>query len=214
MGKLIWFLLILLIRVPFCYAQQITQELKYQLVESILKELTPPFTYAKRGLDGKYYRPSLTIDDTVAVRLLLLDHPYSTDDDYHTVLASEGSPELANVMQYFSLADVTYMRQQLPASKLFNVEQAKIQEPWVRVIALDTLTAMNKRLGWQVDFLSADSLRQRYGSDKVFVIWDILFSKDHKRALVNVSDDGWKTCVYSKVKTVWRREAILYAVEH
>ena len=39
-----------------CRAQQVTEKLKYQLVESILEELLPHFAYAKRGPDGRYRR--------------------------------------------------------------------------------------------------------------------------------------------------------------
>lgn len=208
MKKAIWFLLWLLPGAVACRTQQVTEKLKYQLVESILKELPPHFAYAKRGPDGRYQRQPPMAMDTPVVRLLLLDHAYSTDADYQTRLASEGT------LKYFSPADVAYMRQQLPASKLFKFEQAKIREPWVTVISLDTVMALNKRLGWRADYLSADSLLQRYGSDQTYAIWGVLFSKDHKRALVNMGDNGWETRVYTRTGTAWRREATLYMVEY
>ena len=82
------------------------------------------------------------------------------------------------------------------------------------MISLDTVMALNKRLGWRVDFLSGDSLLQRYGSDRIFAIWGILFSKDHKRALVNLGGNEWETRVYTKAGKVWRREATLCMVEY
>ena len=214
MEKSVWFLLLLLPGMVACRAQQVTEKLKYQLVESILEELPPHFAHAKRGPDGRYRRQPPMATDTPVVRLLLLDHAYSTDAHYQIVLADEGTTERVQALKYFSPADIAYLRQQLPASKLFKFEQVKIREPWVTVISLDTVMALNKRLGWRVDFLSGDSLLQRYGSDRTFAIWGILFSKDHKRALVNLGGDGWETRVYTKAGTVWRREATLYMVEY
>ncbi|MDB5233579.1 MAG: hypothetical protein JWR44_572 [Hymenobacter sp.] len=214
MGKFIWVLFLFLSGLGTCCAQQSTEKLAYQLAESILKELPAPFAFAKRGPDGKYYRHPPGANDTPTVRLLLLDHPYSTDADYLFVSAGEGTPERAEALKYFSPADVAYMRQQLPASKRFKFEQVKIQEPWVTVISLDTVMAMNKRLGWRARILARDSLVQRFGSDRAFGIGGILFSKDHKRALVNVGGEGWETCVYVKTGTAWRREATLYMVEY
>lgn len=214
MPKSVWFLLLLLPGMVACHAQQITEKLKYQLVESIVKELTPPVVHAKRGLDGRYHRQPPVATDTPVVRLLLLDHTHSTDADYRIVLAGEGTPEQGQAMKYFSLADIAYMRKQLPASKLFKFEQVKIREPWVTVIPLDTLMALNRRLRWGVEYLSGDSLLQRYGGDRTFAIWGILFSKNHKRAVVNAGGDGWQTRVYVKTGTVWRREADLYMVEY
>ena len=197
-----------------CRAQQVTAKLKYQLVESILKELTPPAIYAKRGPDGRYYRQPPMATDTPVVRLLLLDHAYSTDADYQIVLANEGALEQRQAMKYFSPADMAYMRQQLPASKLFKFEQVKIRESWVTVISLETVMALNKRLGLGAEYLSSDSLLQRYGSDQIFAIWGVLFSKNQKRALVNAGGNGWQTHVYVKTGTVWRRESDLYMVEY
>ncbi len=214
MRKSIWFLLLLLPGTVACRAQKVTEKLKYQLVESILQELPPRFVYAKRGPDGRFHRQPPMAMDTPIVRLLLLDHAYSTDADYQIVLANEGTPERAQAMKYFSPADVAYMRQQLPASKVFKFEQAKIREPWVTVISLDTVMALNKRLRWGIDFVSGDSLLQRYGSDQTYAIWGVLFSKDHKRALVNMGGNGWETRVYTKVGTAWRKEATLYIVEY
>lgn len=214
MEKSVWSLLLLLPGMVACRAQQVTEKLKYQLVESILKELPPRFVYAKRGPDGRYHRQPPMATDTPVVRLLLLDRSYSTDADYQLVLANEGTPEQGQIIKYFSPADIAYMRQQLPASKLFKFEQVRIQEPWVTVISLDTVIALNKRLRWRAEYLSGDSLLQRYGSDKTFAIWGILFSKNHKRALVNAGGNGWQTSVYVKKGGVWRREADLYMVEY
>lgn len=214
MGNYIWLLLLLLPGLVACRAQQINEKLKYQLVESILGELPPRLVYTKRGPDGRFYRHTSTVTDTPVVRLLLLDHAYSTDADYQIVLANEGTPERAQAMKYFSAADLAYMRQQLTASKLFKFEQAKIRKPSVTVIPLDTVMALNKRLRWGVGFLIGDSLLNRYGSDKTFAIWGILFSKDHKRALVNMGGNGWETRIYTKAGIAWRRKATLYMVEN
>lgn len=197
-----------------CRTQRVRETLRYQLVESILEELPPYFTYAKRGPDGRYHRLPPMATDTPVVRLLLLDHAHSTDADYPIVLAKEGTPEQGQLMKYFSPADIAYMRQQLPASKLFKFEQAKIRKPWVTVIPLDTVMALNKRLRWGAEYLSGDSLLQRYGSDQTYAIWGILFSRNHKRALVNAGGNGWQTRVYVKVGKNWRREADLYMVEY
>jgi len=213
MKKFIWFLLLLPGAIP-CRAQPAVEKLRYQLAESILKEFQPPFAFAKRTPDGKYHQQPPMATDTPTVRLLLLDHPYSTDADYEIVLAEEDTPEQARARKYFSPADIAYMRQQLPASKEFKFEQAKIRKPDVRVISLDTLMAMNKRLGWRARILTLDSLFQRFGSDRTFTIGGILFSKDHKRALVNVGGEGWETCVYISTKTGWRREDTLITVEY
>ncbi|AMJ66976.1 hypothetical protein [Hymenobacter sp. PAMC 26628] len=215
MKKSICFLLLLLPGIMAVHAQQVPEKLKYQLAESILQELSSNFVYAKRSPDGRYYRQPPMATDTPVVRLLLLDHASSTDADYQIVLASEGTSEHAQAIKYFSSADVAYMCTQLPADKLFKFEQAKIRESWVTVIPLDTITAIDQRLGWRARFLARDSLFQRYGSDKTFTIWGFLFSKNHKRALVNVgTGDGWETCVYTKAGTAWHKEATLYMVDY
>ncbi|MDO7845335.1 hypothetical protein Q5H92_03125 [Hymenobacter sp. M29] len=214
MKKVIWFLVWLLPQAIPSRAQSAAEKLRYQLAESILKEFPAPFAYAKRTSDGKYHRQPPMATDTPTVRLLLLDRPYSTDADYEIVLAGEGTPAQAQARKYFSTADIAYMRQQLPASKRFKFEQARIREPGVRVISLDTLMAMNKRLGWRARILARDSLFQRFGSDRTFAIGGILFSKNHQRALVNVGGEGWEACVYTKVGTGWRREATLIMVEY
>ncbi|MDO7850143.1 hypothetical protein [Hymenobacter convexus] len=214
MRKFVWFLPLLLLEAAACRAQRVPEKLKYELLESILNTLPRPFAYAKRGTDGKYHRLPPMATDTPTVRLLLLDHPYSSDDDYQVVLARDGTYERAQVLQYFSLADVAYMRQQLPASQTFKFEQSKIRQPGVTVLSLDTLTALNQRLGQRAHILMRDSLLQRYGSEQPFFVGGILFSKDHKRALVNVGGDGWETSVYSNTGTGWRREATLYVVEY
>ncbi|MCC3151817.1 hypothetical protein Q3A66_00670 [Hymenobacter sp. BT770] len=209
-----WFLLVLFLGLSSCSAQHVTERLTYQLAQSILLEMRPSFVDAKLGPDGKYHRQAAVATDSPTVRLLLLDHPYSSDDDYKFVLAGKGSYEHTQLLKYFSPSDLAYMRRQLTASKLFKFEQAKIRQPWVRVIPLDTVIAINKRLGWRARILARDSLLQRYGSERAFSLSGILFSKDHKRALVNISDDGWVTCVYSKVGTAWREGELLYLVEY
>jgi hypothetical protein len=203
-----------LLKIATCQAQQAFEKLRYELAESVLNDLPRPFIYAKRGADGKYHRLPPMPTDTPNARLLLLDRPRSTDANYQVILAGDGTYEHAQLLKYFSVADVAHMRQQLPASKAFKFEQAKIQEPWVTVVALDTLLALNKRLGWRALILERDSLLQRYGSDRTFFIEGILFSKNRKRALVNVGGDGWETCVYTKSGTVWRKETTLYRVEY
>jgi hypothetical protein len=213
MKKFIWLLLLLLPKTVLSRAQLVTEKLKYALIESILDDLPTPFAYAKRGADGKYHRQPPMVMDTPTVRLLLLDHPSTSEANYQLVLAREGTHELTQVMKYFTAADVNCMRQQLSANKNFKIEQAKIQKSWVTVISLDTVMALNRRLGWRAEYLSGDSLLQRYGSDRTYAIWDIFFSTNHKRALVNTSDSGgWQTHVYIKTGTAWRREATLYAV--
>lgn len=207
-----WLPLLLLLKAPLTCAQQPSERLTYELAESILNDLPTPFAYAKRGADGKYHRLPPMPMDTPTVRLLLLDHPYSTDANYRIVLAGEGTPERTEALKYLSPADLAYMRQQLPASKRFRFEQAKIQEPWVTVVSLDTVMAINKRLGWQAEYAGRDTLFQRYGADRTFAIWGVLFSKNHKKALVNTANEGWQTSVYTKTKTGWRREGILYSV--
>ena len=214
MKKFIGFLLLFLPVGIGCRAQQITEKLKYELAESILRELPPAFVYAKRGADGKYHRQPAMVTDTPVVRRLLLDHPYYTNADYEIVMASEGTHERAQALKYFSAADLVYMRQQLPASKLFKFEQTKIQDPQVTVVALDTVMVLNKRLGWRARVLANESLLQRYGSSTTLAIGGLLFSKDHKRALVNVAGDGWTTSVYTKEGKAWRRVATLILVEY
>lgn len=212
MRKFIGPLLLVFLGVTLCHAQHPIEKLMYQLAESILKDLPPRFAYAKRSSDGRYHRLPPMATDTPIVRPLLLDHPYFTGADFEFVLAGEGTPKRAEALKYFSPADVVYMRQQLPASRGFRFEQIKIREPWVTVIPLDTVLAINKRLGWRADFWGSDSLLQRYGTDMTFAIWGVLFSKNHKRALVNMTSEGWETCVYVKVGTAWRKEATLYEV--
>ena len=104
------------------------------------------------------------------------------------------------------------MRQQLPASKRFRFEQAEIQVPWVTVVPLDTVMGLNNRLGWQAEYMGRDALFQRFGADRTFAILGILFSRNHKKALVNTADEGSQTCLYTKTRTGWRREATLYSV--
>jgi hypothetical protein len=213
MKKIIWLLLLLLHGTVLSRAQQMTEKLKYALIESVLDELPTPFAYAKQGADGKYHRQPPMVMDTPTVRLLLLDHPYTTEANFQLVLAREGTDEQTQVMKYFTAADVACMRQQLTASKYFKIDQASIQKSWVTVISLDTVMALNRRLGWRAEYLSGDSLLQRYGSDRTYAIWDIFFSTNHKRALVNTSSSGgWQTSVYVKAGTAWRKEATLYAV--
>lgn len=212
MKRINWLLPLFLLKVATCQAQQALEKMRYELAESILNNLPTPFTYAKRGPDGRYHRLPPMPMDTPTVRLLLLDHPYSTDADYRMVLAGEGTPERAELLKYLSPTDVAYMRQQLPVSQQFRFEQAKVREPWVTIVPLDSVLAINKRLGWQAQSLGRDTLFRRYGADRIFAIWGAFFSKNHKRALVNTADEGWRTCVYTKTKTGWRRTAILYNI--
>ncbi|UOQ98529.1 hypothetical protein MUN81_03335 [Hymenobacter sp. 5317J-9] len=214
MQKFGFLLLLLLFEAVVCRAQEGAEKLKYQLVEAILEELPTQFAYAKLGPDGLYHRLPPMVTDTPVVRLLLLDHPYSTDLDYRIVLAEDGTYERTQLLKYFTAADVAYMRQQLPASKLFRFEQAKFREPWVTVVSLDTMMALNKRLRRETEFSSSNLLLQRYGNDRTTAVWGILLSKNHKRALVNVGGDGWRTSVYVKRGTTWYKETDLFVVAY
>ena len=214
MKKLISLLLLFLPGTRLCHAQQVLYKLRYQLVESILSELPPQFTYARLGPNGKYQRLRPMVTDTPTVGLRMLDHVHLGDDDYRLVLAAEGTQEETALLKYFSRADLVYMRQQVPSSENFGFEQAKILEPWVKVVPLDTVMAMNKRLSWQARTLGRDLLFERYGTDNTLTIWSVLFSKNHQRALVNVGSEGWETSVYIKQGATWRREASLMMVEY
>lgn len=196
-----------------CSAQQLDEKLIYQLAEDVMVDLPPPILHAKRGQDGKYHWYQPTPAETPALLLLLLDRSGLPDEANQFVLPGLTTNERTQAQRYFSARDLAYMRQQLPASKQFRFEQAKLRDSWVKIVHLDTIQALRKRLGWQGEFLLSDSLIRRYGSQNTFCIWGALFSINHQRALVSSSSyDGWATYVYKKVGPIWRREAVLRQV--
>lgn len=198
-----------------CSAQQVSEKLIYQVAEAILEELGPTaISSAKLGVDGKYHWQKPMPTDILTLRLLLLDHSYSTDEVGQFVLAKDGTQAQARVLTYLTLSDLAYMRQQLPQARQFRFEQTKIRDSWVKIIPLDTVVALNKRLGRQAEYLLGNSLLQRYGSYQTFTIYDVLFSKDHQRALVGFSRDGEhsETSVYKKTGFIWRKEGQLQVI--
>lgn len=219
MRKNIFLLVLLLHGFSRSSAQQVSEKLIYQVAETILEELGPTaISSAKVGVDGKYHWQKPMPTDILTLRLLLLDHTYSpndsTDEVGQFVLAKDGTQAQARALTYFTLSDLAYMRQQLPQTRQFRFEQTKIRDSWVKIIPLDTVMAINKRLGWQAEYLAGDSLLQRYGSHQTFAIYDILFSKDHQRALVGFSRNGEQseTSMYKKTGLLWRKEGRLQVI--
>ena len=213
-------LLLLLVALPLaCRAQQIPQTLVYQLAGAILEQLRPRVEEAARKrADGTYHPvPVAQPGDALLVHLLLLDHPYSLRNVEHLVNAGDQTAERAQLLQYFTPADITYLQQRLPAAKAFRFEQAKIRHPWVKVLAFDTFRALydslERQFGYNAKFRLADTLTQYHGSGKTFSISGMLFSKDHKKALATVGYDyGSDIVIYRKTGAIWRQGETLYSV--
>jgi hypothetical protein len=196
----------------------VPERLIYELTNSILDELRPQaLTWYKRGPDGKYQwqRPMST--DTPAVRLLLQDR---LDGNWCTGLMCVAGPDSARyeaqLLRFFTAANLQYMRQQLPATARFVFQQAKIKHPWVHVVPVDTISALRKRLGWKAHMSLGDSVLQRFGDRNPHHISHMVFTKDRRRALVTVGDayNGYNVCTYRKTGSVWRLEEYALTVQY
>lgn len=199
-------------------AQMVPEKLVYELTTSILATLRPQaLTWVKRDADGKYRWRRATPNDTPAVRLLLLDRSdlrlckgllcaYSAQD------SAQAEQEL---LQYFTVRDLAYMRQQLAGASQFVYQQEKLNLLWVHVVPLDTINAMRKRLGWQARIYLGNSIEQRYGNNNHHHISQMVFTKDHQQALVNVGDayNGYSICIYRKTGVAWKVEKTVRIVE-
>lgn len=213
-------LLLLVVALPLiCRAQQVPQAQVYQLASAIVEQLrSSAYVAARKGTDGTYHTVQYAkAGDTLLVRLLLLDHPYSLQAVERLVKAGEQTPEHTTLRQYFSSADIAFMQQQLPAAHAFRFEQSRIQQPWAKVLPLDTLHALQARLerqlGWLAELRFADTLARHYGNTKSFAIGGMLFSKDRNKALATVSSRyGSYTAIYRKTGAIWRQGEILYSV--
>ncbi|GAB3292688.1 hypothetical protein GCM10027511_06060 [Hymenobacter humi] len=117
-----------------------------------------------------------------------------------------GTPEWDALLQYFTEADIDYMRHQIPMARHFSLKQAEITHAGVKILALDTILALQKRLDWR----APDILQQRYGSRRVHGLGGGLFSLNHRKALIVAStEDGWEMYVYENSGAAWYRKATL-----
>lgn len=189
------------------------QKLTYQLTEDIITASPPPVLHTKQGLDGKYYWQVATPSGAPTLRLLLLDHSAFLTAEAEQFIFSGAAANRASLQAYFSSVDLAYMRKQLPDAKQFKFQESKFQTPWVKVVSTDTILALRKRLGRRAEYFLSDSLISRYGSQHTYSISAALFSVNHRRALVVMSwPEGWATCIYQKVGSVWHKKYTLREV--
>lgn len=156
-------------------------------------------------------------NDTPAVRLLLQDRLSGNwCRGLMCVSGPDSSRYEAQLLQHFTAADLEYMRKQLPAASGFVFQQANVKQPWVHVVPVDTIDALRRRLGWQAHIMLGDSMIQRFGEKNTHHISHMVFTKDHRRALVTVGDmyNGYNVCTYRKTDSVWRLEKYVLTVQY
>ncbi|WP_324675855.1 hypothetical protein [Hymenobacter sp. GOD-10R] len=210
-----------------CVGQRIPEKLVYQLAESVLDDYRQQLLhYLQKQAKSQVHvehKPRVA-NDSIAATMLVLDHIYPGYDSYRTLKIENRSYEFirTSLLNYLSLADLAYMRQQLPDAMKFKFDQTKLHSKGVKIIAFDTLTALRKRVSKHIelpvaDFIEyrvRDTLVKQYGSRDLYKISCPLLSENHKQAVINIGLPGGREelCIYSRKGKVWRKlEAILIA---
>ncbi|WP_135529657.1 hypothetical protein [Hymenobacter wooponensis] len=194
-------------KVIACHGQKVPEALQYRLAATIVEELRPISVLVPAQLL-----------DTLGVRVYLSDQPssYLLTKTEAFMMSGAGTDQHNALRQYFKLADLSYMQHQLLIAREFKFKPGLFSQNWVHIITKDTLTALgaqyNKRLESSEEYKRYDSLLHLYGQNRRFAIWGMLFSRDHKSAVVSVSYfDGWDIWVYEKGPQGWRRKGKLYS---
>ncbi|MET4074540.1 hypothetical protein [Hymenobacter sp. UYCo722] len=208
MQNRVFLLLLLVCGFQQCIAQQILDKLTYQLANDMLMDLHPQTNpVIIRGSYGNYQvQRSRPVSGDNSLLLVNQSSSVGARAVEEMVSACSGTPARDAMLKYFTKADINYMRSQVSMAKQFVFNQKGIKQAGVKIVMLDTLVALNKRLDWR----AADTLQQRYGSRRVYGIGGLLFSLDHRKALAVVStDDGWNVYLYENTGPAWYRKATL-----